>query len=134
MRFRRPSGDAPLRSHHLSGPPRALPGELPIAVLVAQRALAFGMKVIAYDPYVSPQRAQQMGVELVTLEEGLSRGDFVTLHLPKTDETRSLIGAHEISLMKPSARLLNVSRGGMVDEIALANAVRDGKLAGAALD
>ncbi|MHB8513604.1 MAG: phosphoglycerate dehydrogenase [Actinomycetota bacterium] len=118
----------------LHGKTLAILGLGRIGTLVAQRALAFGMKVIAYDPYVSRQRAQQMGVELVTLEESLERADFITLHLPKTDETKSLIGAHEIALMKPSARLLNVSRGGMVDEVALAQAVREGKLAGAALD
>ncbi|GAC1411070.1 MAG: phosphoglycerate dehydrogenase [Actinomycetota bacterium] len=118
----------------LHGKTLAILGLGRIGTLVAQRALAFGMKVVAYDPYVSRQRAQQMGVELVSLEESLSRGDFVTLHLPKTTETASLIGERELALMKPTARLLNVSRGGMIDEVALAAAVRDGKLAGAALD
>ncbi|HVL89824.1 MAG TPA: phosphoglycerate dehydrogenase [Actinomycetota bacterium] len=106
-----------------------------IGTLVAQRALAFGMKVIAFDPYVAKQRAAQMGVEVVeTLEDALSRADFVTLHLPKTKETASLIGARELALMKPNARIVNASRGGMIDEAALAAAVREGTIGGAALD
>lgn len=139
-----PRADASLRSGRweraafegveLHGKTLAILGLGRIGTLVAQRALAFGMKVIAYDPFVSRQRAQQMGVELATLEECLSRADFVTLHLPKTPETASLIGARELSLMKPSARILNVSRGGMIDEQALAEAVAAGTIAGAALD
>lgn len=119
----------------LHGKTLAILGLGRIGTLVAQRALAFGMKLIAYDPYVARQRAAQMGVEVVdTLEEALSRADFVTLHLPKTKETAHLIGARELALMKPTARIVNASRGGMIDEAALAAAVRDGRLGGAALD
>ncbi|HJR19365.1 MAG TPA: phosphoglycerate dehydrogenase [Actinomycetota bacterium] len=106
-----------------------------IGTLVAQRALAFGMRVVAYDPYVAKQRAGQMGVELVgTVEEALRAADFVTIHLPKTAETAALIGAAQLALMKPTARIVNTSRGGIVDEAALAEAVSSGKLGGAALD
>ncbi|HEX9695498.1 MAG TPA: phosphoglycerate dehydrogenase [Actinomycetota bacterium] len=119
----------------LHGKTLAILGLGRIGTLVAQRALAFGMKVIAFDPYVARQRAAQMGVEVVdTLEDALSRADFVTLHLPKTTETASLIGAHELALMKPNARIVNASRGGMIDETALAEAVREGRIGGAALD
>jgi D-3-phosphoglycerate dehydrogenase len=106
-----------------------------IGTLVAQRALALGMRVIAYDPYVARQRAGQMGVELVpSLEEALSAADFVTIHLPKTSETAALIGASQLAVMKPTARIVNTSRGGIVDEEALTAAVGSGRLGGAALD
>ncbi|MGH2830508.1 MAG: phosphoglycerate dehydrogenase, partial [Actinomycetota bacterium] len=140
-----PRADASLRSGawergrfegvELHGKTLAILGLGRIGTLVAQRALAFGMKIVAFDPYVAQQRAAQVGVELVGgLEEALSRADFVTLHLPKTAETEHLIGAREMALMKPSARIVNASRGGMVDEQALAEAVREGRIAGAALD
>ncbi|MGZ4153957.1 MAG: phosphoglycerate dehydrogenase, partial [Actinomycetota bacterium] len=103
--------------------------------LVAQRAAAFGMRVIAFDPYVSADRAKEMGVDgMPTLEALLVQADFVTIHLPRTAETEGLIGAHELSLMKPGARLVNTARGGIVDEDALAKALEAGQLAGAALD
>ncbi len=105
-----------------------------IGKLVAQRALAFGMRLIAYDPFVSAERARQLSVELVTLEELMARADFVTLHLAKTPETVGLIGRELLSKAKPSLRLVNVARGGIVDEDALAEALRDGTIAGAALD
>lgn len=105
-----------------------------IGKLVAQRALAFGMRLIAYDPFVSAERARQLSVELVTLEELMARADFVTLHLAKTPETVGLIGRELLSKAKPSLRLVNVARGGIVDEDALAEALREGKIAGAALD
>jgi D-3-phosphoglycerate dehydrogenase len=103
--------------------------------LVAHRAAAFGMRVIAYDPYVSSDRAKEMGVDVMpTLEALLVQADFVTIHLPRTRETERLIGAHELSLMKPGARLVNTARGGIVDEEALAKALEGGQLGGAALD
>ena len=105
-----------------------------IGKLVAQRALAFGMRLIAYDPFVSAERARQLSVELVTLEDLMARADFVTLHLAKTPETVGLIGRELLSKAKPSLRLVNVARGGIVDEDALAEALREGKIAGAALD
>jgi D-3-phosphoglycerate dehydrogenase / 2-oxoglutarate reductase len=105
-----------------------------VGALVAQRLNAFGMRLLAYDPYVSRDRAAQMGVELASLADVLARADVVTVHLPKTPDTTGLIGATELAAMKPGARLVNTARGGIVDEAALAKAVDDGHLAGAALD
>jgi D-3-phosphoglycerate dehydrogenase / 2-oxoglutarate reductase len=105
-----------------------------VGALVAQRLNAFGMRVIAYDPYVSRDRAAQMGVELASLVEVLARADVVTVHLPKTPETTGLIGERELAAMRPGARLVNTARGGLVDETALAKAVESGHLGGAALD
>ena len=106
-----------------------------VGTMVAQRALAFGMRLIAFDPYVSKERARQMGIELMPdLGALLVQADFVTIHLPRTAETEALIGPRELALMKPGARLVNTARGGIVDEAALGDAVRDGRLAGAALD
>ncbi len=106
-----------------------------VGVLVAQRANAFGMQLVAYDPYVSPERARQLGVDLVaTVEELVRRADFLTVHLPKTPDTVGLISAELLTHAKPSLRVVNTARGGIVDEAALADAVRDGRIAGAALD
>jgi D-3-phosphoglycerate dehydrogenase / 2-oxoglutarate reductase len=106
-----------------------------IGTLVAQRAHAFGMRLVAYDPFVAPDRAARLGVELLdTVDEVLERSDFVSVHLPKTSETVGLIGAERLRRMQPSARLLNVARGGIVDEGALADALRTGVIAGAAID
>ena len=106
-----------------------------VGVLVAQRALAFGMQLVAFDPYVSPERARQLGVTLApTLEEILAASDFLTIHLPKTAETIGIIDAEALKHAKPGMRLVNTARGGIVDESALADAVRDGRMAGAALD
>jgi len=106
-----------------------------VGTMVAHRALAFGLRVIAFDPYVSKERAKSLGVELSpNLEALLVQADFITIHLPRTAETEGLIGERELSLMKEGARLVNTARGGIVDERALVNAVRDGKIAGAALD
>jgi D-3-phosphoglycerate dehydrogenase / 2-oxoglutarate reductase len=103
--------------------------------LVAARALAFGMRVIAFDPYVPSDRAKEMGVDVMpTLEALLVQADFVTIHLPRTTDTERLLGEHELSLMKRGARLVNTARGGILDEHALAKALEDGHLAGAALD
>lgn len=106
-----------------------------VGSIVAQRAAAFGMRVIAFDPYVPRERAKEMGVELMpTLEALLVQSDFITIHLPRTPETEGLIGDHELSMVKPGARLINTARGGIVDEAALVKALEDGRLAGAALD
>jgi D-3-phosphoglycerate dehydrogenase len=106
-----------------------------VGAMVAHRALAFGMRVVAFDPYVSKERAKSLGVELMPNLEGLLvQSDFVTIHLPRTIETEGLIGERELSLMKEGARIVNASRGGIVDERALVNALRDGRLGGAALD
>jgi len=105
-----------------------------VGALVAQRALAFGMRLVAYDPYVAADRARQIGAELVTLDDLFRQSDFVTVHLPKTSETVGLIGTTLLSEAKPGLRLVNAARGGIVDEAALALAISEGHVAGAALD
>jgi D-3-phosphoglycerate dehydrogenase len=105
-----------------------------IGVLFAQRMSAFGTRLIAYDPYVQPARAAQIGVRLVTLEELLRESDFISVHLPKTPETLGLIGEKELELVKPTVRIINAARGGLVDEAALAKAIAAGRVAGAGLD
>jgi D-3-phosphoglycerate dehydrogenase len=102
---------------------------------VARRAIALDMKVLGCDPVVSPERVAQLGVEPVRqLEDLLPRCDFLTVHVPLTDDTTDLIGAREIALMKKGARIINCARGGIVNEAALAEALRSGHIAGAALD
>jgi len=101
---------------------------------VARRAQSFEMRLVGYDPFVSPDYAQNLGVELVPMEQLLKESDFVTLHLPLTSATKGLIGAKELSKMKPTVRIINCARGGLVDEEALFKAVEAGKVAGAAID
>jgi D-3-phosphoglycerate dehydrogenase len=105
-----------------------------IGVLVAQRLSAFGMKVIAYDPYVQAGRAAQMGVRLVDLDTLLAEADFMSVHLPKTPETIGLIGVEQLTKVKPSLVLVNAARGGIVDEAALYSALKEGRVAAAGLD
>jgi D-3-phosphoglycerate dehydrogenase len=105
-----------------------------VGALVAQRAAAFGMHLLAYDPYISAERARQMGAELVTLDDVLARSDFLTVHLPKTPETAGLIDADRLGRAKPGIRIVNTARGGIIDEKALASAISSGRVAGAALD
>jgi D-3-phosphoglycerate dehydrogenase len=105
-----------------------------IGVLVAQRLSAFGMKIVAYDPYVPAVRAAQMGVRLVSLDELLSTSDIISVHLPKTPETLGLIGDESLSAVKPGAILINAARGGIVDETALYSALKEGTLGAAGLD
>jgi D-3-phosphoglycerate dehydrogenase len=105
-----------------------------IGVLVAQRMTGFGMSVVAYDPYVTSARAGQLGVRLVGLEELLQVSDFITVHLPRTPETIGLIGAEALRQVKPTVRIVNAARGGIVDEQALHDALVDGRVAGAGLD
>ncbi|CUR56525.1 D-3-phosphoglycerate dehydrogenase [metagenome] len=105
-----------------------------IGVLVAQRLSAFGMKVIAYDPYVQAGRAAQMGVRLVDLDTLLEESDFMSVHLPKTTETAGLIGVEQLQRVKPSLVLVNAARGGIVDEVALYAALKEGRVAAAGLD
>ena len=105
-----------------------------IGVLVAQRLSAFGMNVIAYDPYVQAGRAAQMGVRLVDLDVLLAESDFMSVHLPKTPETVGLIGAEQLAMAKPSLVLVNAARGGIVDELALHDALKTGGIAAAGLD
>jgi D-3-phosphoglycerate dehydrogenase / 2-oxoglutarate reductase len=106
-----------------------------IGTLVAQRCNSFGMNLVAYDPYVAPDRAARQGVTLVeTVEEVLQVADVVTMHLPKTPDTIDLINTERLAMMKPTARLVNVARGGLIVEDDLAQALRDGVIAGAAVD
>ncbi|WP_308259374.1 phosphoglycerate dehydrogenase [Pseudonocardia sp. H11422] len=105
-----------------------------IGQLVAQRLAAFGTELIAYDPYVAPARAAQLGIELVSLEDLLRRADAISIHLPKTPETLGLIGKAQLDLTKPGVLIVNAARGGLVDEEALADAVRSGHVGGAGID
>ncbi len=105
-----------------------------VGALVAQRALAFGMRLVAYDPYVSAERARHMGVELLDLGSLMAQSDFVTIHLPKNPETLGLIGADLLAKAKPGIRIINTARGGIVDEEALAAAIEAGTVQGAGLD
>jgi D-3-phosphoglycerate dehydrogenase len=105
-----------------------------IGKLVAQRAQAFGLRLLAYDPFVGPERARHIGVELVGLEQVVADSDFLTIHLPRTRETVGLVGKELLALAKPTLRVINVARGGIVDEEALAWAIGEGVIAGAALD
>jgi D-3-phosphoglycerate dehydrogenase / 2-oxoglutarate reductase len=105
-----------------------------IGALVAERLAAFGMTVIAFDPYVPPSRPTQLGVRMVGLDELLAEADFISVHLPRNAETTGLLGERELHLVKPSVRIINAARGGIVDEAALAAALRDGRVAGAGID
>jgi D-3-phosphoglycerate dehydrogenase / 2-oxoglutarate reductase len=140
-----PQADAALRSGEwdrdrlqgveLHGKTLGIVGLGRVGTMVAQRALAFGMRLIAYDPYVSRERARELSIELMPdLGALLVQSDFVTIHLPRTAETEGLIGERELGLMKEGARMVNTARGGIVDEAALADALRSGRLGGAALD
>jgi D-3-phosphoglycerate dehydrogenase len=105
-----------------------------IGSIVADRALGLKMKVIAYDPFLSPDRATDLGVEKVELDELFRRADFITLHTPLTDKTRNIINADAIKTMKKGVRIVNCARGGLVDETALYEALKNGSVAGAAFD
>jgi D-3-phosphoglycerate dehydrogenase / 2-oxoglutarate reductase len=105
-----------------------------IGALIAARLQAFDMRVIAYDPYVTATRAQQLGVQLVSLDELLEQSDFVTIHMPKTLETTGMIGTEQLRRMKKSAYVINVARGGLIDEEALFDALTASEIAGAGLD
>lgn len=105
-----------------------------IGALITARMQAFGTNVIAYDPYVTSARAQQLGVRLVTLDELLAQADFITIHMPKTPETTGMISDDQLAMMKKSAYIVNVARGGLIDEGALYRAVSAGTIAGAGVD
>lgn len=101
---------------------------------VARRVQGFQMKVLGYDPFVSPEYARNLRVELVPMEQIIREADFITLHLPLTPQSKNMIGARELAMMKPTVRIINCARGGLIDEEALDEALREGKVAGAALD
>lgn len=101
---------------------------------VATAARAMGMKLLAFDPFISTERAEQLGCRLVEMDILLQEADYITLHIPKTPETANLINTAALSKMKPTARIINCARGGIIDEAALAEALKAGKIGGAALD
>ena len=105
-----------------------------IGSIVADRALGLKMKVIAYDPFLTPERAVQMGVEKVELDQLLARADFITLHTPLTDQTRNILSRENLGKTKKGVRIINCARGGLIDEEALKEALESGHVAGAALD
>jgi D-3-phosphoglycerate dehydrogenase / 2-oxoglutarate reductase len=105
-----------------------------IGSTVAARARAFGMNVVAYDPYFTPEAARELGMEMTSLEEIFTRSDFITLHTPLIEATRNIINAASLEKMKTGVRIINCARGGLIDEAALAEAVATGKVAGAAID
>ena len=105
-----------------------------IGALVAQRANAFGMRLVAYDPYITEERARHMGIEALTLDELLAQSDFITIHLPKNKETMNLLNAESLKKTKQGVRIINVARGGIVNEADLADAIKSGHVQGAALD
>ena len=105
-----------------------------IGSIVADRALGLRMKVVAYDPFLTPERAVELGVEKVELDELLARADFITLHTPLTDQTRNILSREALAKTKPGVRIVNCARGGLIDEAALKDALDSGHVAGAALD
>jgi D-3-phosphoglycerate dehydrogenase len=139
-----PAADASLRSGRwdradfkgveLRGKTLGLIGAGRIGGEVAIRCRAFGMDVLVNDPYLSEERADELGVRLVGLDDVLTLADFISIHVPLTDETRGICGFDALAKMKPTAFIVNASRGGVVDEEALATALHDGTVAGAALD
>ena len=139
-----PAADASLREHawkrsafsgtEIFGKTVGVVGLGRIGQLVAQRLAAFGAHVVAYDPYVSAARAGQLGIELLSLDELLGRADFISVHLPKTQETAGLIGKEALAKTKPGVIIVNAARGGLIDEAALAEAITSGRVRGAGLD
>jgi D-3-phosphoglycerate dehydrogenase len=105
-----------------------------IGSLVAQRLSGFGARLIGYDPYISPAKAEQMGVSLASLDEVMEQSDFITIHIPKTAETTGLIGSAQFAKAKKELRIVNCSRGGIIDEDALLEALTTNRIAGAGLD
>ncbi len=118
----------------ITGKTLGLVGAGNIGGVVASRAQGLKMSVIAHDPFLSAERAKEMGIEKVSLEDLLARADFISLHLPKTEKTANILSAERIAAIKPGARLINCARGGLVDEAAVAEALVSGRLAGAAFD
>ena len=105
-----------------------------IGGIVCERALGLKMTVVAYDPFLSEERAEKLGVQKVELDDLLARADFITMHVPKTEQTSNILNAEAIAKMKPGVRVINCARGGLVDEAALAEALKSGHVAGAAFD
>jgi len=118
----------------LEGKTLGLLGAGRIGAEVAIRCKAFEMRVIAFDPYLPEKRADEIGVDLVSLEEVVTQGDVISLHVPLNEETRGMVSREVLDRMKPTTYVVNVSRGGVIDEEALASALREGSIAGAAID
>ena len=118
----------------LSGKTLGICGMGRIGSQVARRAIAFGMRILAHDPYLSLNKARELQVELLELDELLGRSDFITVHMPLTDQTRDMINAESFTKMKDGVHLINCARGGIINEADLVAAVNGGKVAGAALD
>jgi D-3-phosphoglycerate dehydrogenase len=118
----------------LTGKTLGLIGAGNIGSIVASRALGLRMKVVAFDPFLTPERAVEMGVEKVDLDTLLARADFITLHTPLTDQTRNILSAENLAKAKPGVRIVNCARGGLIDEAALKEALDSGQVGGAALD
>ncbi len=118
----------------LGGKTLAVIGLGRVGLAVAKRAAGFDMKVIGYDPFLSAERALELGIESLPLDEIWPQADYITVHTPLTAETRHIIGAKELATMKPTVRLINCARGGLIDEAALLDALNAGKVAGAAID
>jgi D-3-phosphoglycerate dehydrogenase / 2-oxoglutarate reductase len=139
-----PAADASLREHtwkrssfsgaEIFGKTVGVVGLGRIGQLVAQRLAAFETHIVAYDPYVSPARAAQLGIELLPLDELLARADFISVHLPKTPETAGLIDKDSLAKTKPGVVIVNAARGGLIDEAALADAVTSGHVRAAGID
>ena len=139
-----PAADASLREHtwkrssfsgaEIFGKTVGVVGLGRIGQLVAQRLAAFETHIVAYDPYVSPARAAQLGIELLPLDELLARADFISVHLPKTPETAGLIDKDALAKTKPGVVIVNAARGGLIDEAALADAVTSGHVRAAGID
>ncbi|MCU1626572.1 MAG: D-3-phosphoglycerate dehydrogenase [Pseudonocardia sp.] len=139
-----PAADASLRQGQwkrssysgveLNGKTVGIVGLGKIGQLVAQRLAAFGVVLFAFDPYVAPARGAQLGIELMSLDDLLRRADAISIHLPKTPETLGLIGKDQLALTKPGVLIVNAARGGLIDEDALAEAVRSGHVGGAGID
>ncbi len=122
------------RGSELHGKTLVLIGAGRIGTEVARRARAFGMRVVASDPFLQEERARQLGIEMESLDAALAHADILSLHVPLTDATLGLIDARRLDLLRPSAILINAARGGLVDEDAVVDRLRDGRLAGAAFD
>jgi len=105
-----------------------------IGTEVAKRALSFGMKILAFDPFLSREVAEKLGIEVAELKDVLSRADFITVHTPLTNDTKHMISTKEFAMMKNGVRMINCARGGIIDETALIAALKEGKVAGAAMD
>ena len=139
-----PAADATLREHtwkrssfsgtEIFGKTVGVVGLGRIGQLVAQRLAAFEARIVAYDPYVSQARAAQLGIELLSLDEVLIVADFISVHLPKTKETAGLLGKEALAKTKPGVIIVNAARGGLIDEAALADAIRSGHVRGAGID